>query len=315
MPLNQHADLRTTPPQAQRLLQHKCSKRCSQCSVCCMERVEALQVIGDIAADQWGLFTTQQAQAAGVDRTTLTRLASSGLVDHVTRGVHLVVAAGTPSHVEEKAAWLRLAPSRRAWERNSTDEDNGILSHRTACVLHGLGDIPAPQVEITVPRRRTTRISGIRLHRGDLSRDEITTTSDGLPVTTVERTIRDLLVAQVDGGHLGGVLNDALRRQLVDVQRLLAVLAGHAAAYGIDENDGLRLLQHLMHQAGAGATFDGRSAVPMTAESSLEATATVHAIATRLAGLDLAQLKKLRAAVNAAIDEPGKDSPRVETDQ
>src|SRR3954463_12879588 len=106
-----------------------------------MQRVEALRVVGDIAADQWGLFTTQQAEAAGVDRTTLTRLASAGLVDHLSRGVHLVVAAGTPSHVDEKAAWLRLAPSRGAWERRSADDDNGIFSHRTACVLHGLGDI------------------------------------------------------------------------------------------------------------------------------------------------------------------------------
>jgi len=280
-----------------------------------MERVEALQVVGEIAADQWGLFTTRQADAAGVNRTTLTRLVSAGLVDHVTRGVHLVVAAGTPNHLEEKSAWLRLAPSLRAWERNAADQDNGVLSHRTACVLHGLGDIPAPQVEITVPRRRTTRIPGIRLHRGDLACDDVTTTSDGLPVTTVERTIRDLLAAQVDGGHLGGVLNDALRRQLVDVQSLLVMLADHASAYGISGDDGLHLLQHLMHQAGADATFNGRSAVTVAAESSLEATATVHSIATQLAGLDMAQLKKLQAAVNAAIDEPGKNNPELESKQ
>lgn len=285
------------------------------CSVCHMERVEALQVVGEIAADQWGLFTTQQADAAGVNRTTLTRLASAGLVDHVTRGVHLVVAAGTPNHLEEKSAWLRLAPSRRAWERDAGDQDNGALSHRTACVLHGLGDIPAPQVEITVPRRRTTRISGVRLHRGDLTRDEITTTNDGLPVTTVERTIRDLLIARVDGGHLGGVLNDALRRRLVGAQSLLVMMADHAPAYGISGGDGLRLLQHLMHQAGADTTFNGRSAVTTAAEPRLGATTTVHSIAAQLAGLDMAQLKKLRAAVNAAIDEPGKNNPELETEQ
>jgi hypothetical protein len=280
-----------------------------------MERVEALQVVGEIAADQWGLFTTQQAGAAGVNRTTLTRLVSAGLVDHVTRGVHLVVAAGTPNHLEEKSAWLRLAPSRRAWERDAADRDNGTLSHRTACVLHGLGDIPAPQVEITVPRRRTTRIAGVRLHRGDLTRDEITTTNDGLPVTTVERTIRDLLVAQVDGGHLGGVLNDALRRRLVDAQGLLAMMADHAPAYGISGGDGLHLLRHLLYQAGAGATVNARTAVTMAADSSLGTTATVHSIATQLAGLDMAQLNKLRAAVNAAIDGPGKNNPELGTEQ
>jgi hypothetical protein len=233
----------------------------------------------------------------------------------VARGVHLVVAAGIPNHLEEKSAWLRLAPSRRAWERDAADGDNGAFSHRTACVLHGLGDIPAPQVEITVPRRRTTRISGVRLHRGNLTRDEITATDDGLPVTTVERTIRDLLVAQVDGGHLGGVLHDALRRRLVDVQSLLVVLADHAAAYGIRGDDGRRLLQHLLHQAGADATFESRPAATMAAESSPAATAAVHSIAAQLAGLDVAQLKKLQAAVNAAIDESGKNNPEPESKQ
>ncbi|SDJ74594.1 hypothetical protein SAMN04488074_103106 [Lentzea albidocapillata subsp. violacea] len=134
-------------------------------------------------------------------------------------------------------------------------------------------------------------------------------------MTTVERTIRDLLAGQVDGGHLGGVLNDALRRQLVDVQRLLVILADYAPAYGVAENGGLGLLRHLLHQAGADAAFDGRSAVTMAAESSPEATATVHAIAAQLAGLDMPQLKKLQAAVNAAIDEPGKNNPRLETEQ
>lgn len=265
--------------------------------------------MGDIAADQWGLFTTQQAEAAGVNRTTLTRLASAGLVEHVSRGVHLVVAAGTPSHVEEKAAWLRLAPSRRGWERHPTDEDSGVLSHRTACVLHGLGDIPAPQVEITVPRRRTTRISGIRLYRGDLSQHEVTT-HDGLPVTTVERTIGDLLATHTDGGHLGGVLADALRRGLVDVDRLMPIAASYASAYGFNRTDGRPLLQHLLDQAGTGTSLDRRAAHAITAHASAEASnasADVQAVASQLAELDQTQLRSLRAAVTALIQDSDRN--------
>jgi hypothetical protein len=289
-----------------------------------MERVEALQVVGDIAADQWGLFTTRQAEAAGVDRTTLTRLASAGLVDHISRGVHLVVAAGTPSHVEEKAAWLRLAPSRHGWERHPTDEDNGVLSHRTACVLHELGDIPAPQVEITVPRRRTTRIPGVRLYRGDLSQDEVTT-RDGLPVTTIERTIRDLMATHTDGGHLGGVLADALRRGLVDVDRLIPVAASFAAAYGFARTDGRLLLQHLLDQAGTGTSLDHRAAHATTARASAEAlnasagalntSTNVQTVASQLAELDQTQLRSLRAAVTALIQESGRNGPEKETEE
>jgi hypothetical protein len=283
-----------------------------------MERVHALQVVGDIAADQWGLFTTQQAEAAGVHRTTLTRLASAGLVDHVSRGVHLVVAAGTPSHAEEKAAWLRLAPSRRGWERRPTDSDNGVFSHRTACVLHELGDVPAPAVEITVPRRRTTRIAGVRLHRGDLSETEITTTRDGLPVTTVERTIKDLLAARVDGGHIGGVLHDAMRRSLVDIDRLIPAAATYAPVYGVSRPDGYLLLQHLLDQAGTGTSINDRFAQAQPAQITVEAsdaTAEVQKVASQLAALDQPQLRRLRAAVTALIQEPDRNGSETRTDE
>lgn len=283
-----------------------------------MERVQALQVVGDIAADQWGLFTTQQAEAAGVHRTTLTRLASAGLVDHVSRGVHLLVAAGTPNHVEEKAAWLRLAPSRRGWERRPTDSDNGVFSHSTACVLHELGDVPAPAVEITVPRRRTTRIAGVRLHRGDLSETEITTTRDGLPVTTVERTIKDLLAAHVDGGHIGGVLHDAMRRSLVDVDLLIPAAATYAPAYGVGQPDGRLLLQHLLDQAGTGTCINDRSAQAQPAQATVEAldaTTQVQTVASQLAALSQPQLRTLRAAVAALIQDPDRNKSETGTDE
>ncbi|MBP2339253.1 hypothetical protein JOF41_005431 [Saccharothrix coeruleofusca] len=271
-----------------------------------MERVRALQVVGDIASDQWGLFTTAQAEAEGVDRTTLTRLASAGLIEQVSRGVHLVVAAGTPTNLEERAAWLRLSPARRARERRATDEDNGVFSHRTACLLHELGDVPAPQVEITVPRRRTTRITGIRLHRAELAADEITTTRDGLPVTTVERTIEDLLADQVDGGHLGGVLADALRRHLVDPDRLAATAAIYAPAYGLALGSGRRLVQHLLDQPNIGTEH----APPVQAKG--EATATVHAIASQLAGMDPDQLEMMKKAVELAITAPNENQSETE---
>ncbi|MGW3690626.1 type IV toxin-antitoxin system AbiEi family antitoxin domain-containing protein [Streptomyces sp. NPDC005125] len=39
-----------------------------------MERSEAIRTISAIAADQWGLVTTAQAEAAGVSRVDLARL-------------------------------------------------------------------------------------------------------------------------------------------------------------------------------------------------------------------------------------------------
>ncbi|MPY79992.1 MAG: hypothetical protein GEV04_16345, partial [Actinophytocola sp.] len=166
-----------------------------------MRLAEAIRVVSDHAADQWGMLTTAQATAAGVNRTTLVRLVDAGLLESPARTVYMVPAA-TPTHIEERAAWLRLEPRRPAWQRGPLDSDGGVLSHRTAAKIHGLGDLPTDGVEITVPRRRTTRDPQVRLRRAALTPSEVTVI-DGLPVTTVERTILDLLADHIDGGHVG----------------------------------------------------------------------------------------------------------------
>ncbi|MGH3932114.1 MAG: type IV toxin-antitoxin system AbiEi family antitoxin domain-containing protein, partial [Pseudonocardiaceae bacterium] len=156
-----------------------------------MKVAQALRIVGDYAAGQWGMVTTAQAVAAGVDRTTLARLVNAGLLESPARGVYLVPAA-SPTHVDERAAWLRLEPSRAAWQRQALDADGGVLSHRSATRIHGLGDLLTSGVDITVPRRRTTRDPRVHLRRGTLTADEVIVI-DGLPVTTAERTVLDLL--------------------------------------------------------------------------------------------------------------------------
>lgn len=218
-----------------------------------MRTVQALRIVGDHAADQWGMVTTAQAVAAGVDRTTLVRLVDAGLLESPARGVYVVPAA-SPTHVDERAAWLRLEPRRAAWRRRPLDDDGGVLSHRSAAKIHGLGDLITEGVDITVPRRRTTRDPHVRLRRGTLTGDEVTVI-DGLPVTTVERTVLDLLADHVDGGHVGDMIADALRRNAVDLDMLSAQAGTYAAKYGIRGRDGRALLTNLLSQASEGDTY------------------------------------------------------------
>lgn len=212
-----------------------------------MRMAQALRIVGDHAADQWGMVTTAQAVAAGVDRTTLARLVDAGLLESPTRGVYAVPAA-SPKHVDERAAWLRLAPRRPAWRRQPLDADGGVISHRSAAKIHSLGDLITDGVEITVPRRRTTRDPRVRLRRGTLTPNDVTVI-DGLPVTTVERTILDLLADHVDGGHAGDVIADALRRNDLDLDQLAGKATSHAAKYGVRGRDGRALLNTLLDQA------------------------------------------------------------------
>ncbi len=125
-----------------------------------------------------------------------------------------------------------MAADRPGWERAPLDPDGGVISHRSAAAVHDLGDLVPDMVEITVPRRRTTRDPDVRLRVDRLTEADVTYV-DGLPVTTVERTIVDLLADHTDGGHVGDILAAAHRRDLVNLTTLALRVARYAPAYGI----------------------------------------------------------------------------------
>ncbi|MBZ6093713.1 type IV toxin-antitoxin system AbiEi family antitoxin domain-containing protein [Streptomyces olivaceus] len=203
-----------------------------------------------MAADQWGLVTAAQAKDFGISAVQLLRLTQAGQLENVGRGVYALPAAGLPRFLEIKVAWLRLQPRVPAWQRPPGSRDSGVVSHACACQLHGLGDIPAPEVEISVPRRRTTTEPFVKLRTAALEPADITM-ADGLPVTTVTRTITDLLRARTDGGHTGGVIADAERRDLVDLAALATAVQPYARNYGLPAHaSGQDLIEHLVGQAG-----------------------------------------------------------------
>ncbi|WP_331722377.1 type IV toxin-antitoxin system AbiEi family antitoxin domain-containing protein [Streptomyces canus] len=215
-----------------------------------MDRAEQLAVLSGAAADQWGLVTTAQAKELGLNAVQLLRLTEAGLLENVSRGVYLLTAGGMPRHVEIKAAWLRLQPKTFAWDRPAGHPDSGVISHASACRLHELGDIPAPDVEITVPRRRTTNEPFVRLRTASLDPSE-TTVVDGLPVTTATRTITDLLQAKADGGHIGGVIAEAGRRDLIALDDVAERVQPYVRKYGLKATaTGRELIEHLAEQAG-----------------------------------------------------------------
>lgn len=269
------------------------------CYFCCMRRDAALRALEDVAADQAGLVTAAQATARGVERVTQRRLATAGLLEHVGRGVYRLVGAPPPQHLELRTAWLRLDPATPAWERDGLGTDDGVVSHRSACLLHDLGDIPTPHVELTVPRRRTTREPGVRLHQAALNPAEVTIV-DGLPVTTVERTIMDLLRGRADGAHVGAVLADAERRGLLDPDHLAEHLHGFARHYGLHDEDGTALIAALVEQAG------GRSPA-----ADARRDATLAQLAGIIAGLQLSEIYRRDLATTlTSVSEPASQATR-----
>jgi hypothetical protein len=215
-----------------------------------MERADALRRLGERASDQWGLVTAAQAKLDGVQGVDLLRLERTGLLESVGRGVYLITAAVPPEHLETKVAWLRLDPKTPAWQQAMGSKRSGVVSHASACELHSLGDLPVDRVELTVPVRRTTRDEGVLLHRLALETGDVTVV-DGLPVTTVERTIADLLRSRADGAHVGTVIADADLKGMLDIDRLAVRAAPFVRAYGLPATaSGDDLLLALCEQAG-----------------------------------------------------------------
>ena len=152
----------------------------------------------EVASDCHGYVTTLQAREAGVDPTQLRLLASRGRLEHVARGVYRVPILPRSEHDD-----LAFAI---AWARG-----RAVLSHESALVLHGHSDVNPAVVHLTAPPNNYPRAQGsgpVRIHRRDLPANDVTVV-DGLPVTTVARTIVDCQELGTDPAQLRMAISNA----------------------------------------------------------------------------------------------------------
>ena len=210
-------------------------------------RPSPLPRLRDLAQDQWGLVTRRQIEASGIGTTTLERLtAPGGALERVAHGVYLMVGAPSPDHQDLRAAWLQLAPDIPAWERTP---EQGVVSHRSAASLYGLGHLPADRHEFTIPKRRQTRRPDVTIHVRKLTRGEWVNL-DGLPVTRPSRIASDLLLDDEDPEAVAQIVAESIRR-ISDYPGTFAdSLAPHAASFGLRRGDGLALLRWLLGLVG-----------------------------------------------------------------
>jgi REase_MTES_1575 len=96
-----------------------------------------------------------------------------------------------------------------------------VLSFRDAASLWGIRPSSRPRIDVTTPRGQRAR-RGIQFHRSSLPPDEATT-KDGIPVTTVPRTLFDLATI-LRPRQLERALNEAEIRHLWDELSLLDLL-------------------------------------------------------------------------------------------
>ena len=207
----------------------------------------ALSRIAEATQDQWGLITRRQAELANVPQTTMERLTAPGSVlDRVAHGVYRIAGAPEPEHLALRAAWLQLEPGVWAWERTPAQ---GVVSHRSAAALYGLGDLPADRHEFTLPSRKQTRRPDVRFHRRSLSAGEWVSLS-GLPVTRPARIASDLLDDHEDPEGVAHIVADAIRGNYDSPDVFTDSLAARASRFGLRRGDGLGIMRWLLDLVG-----------------------------------------------------------------
>jgi hypothetical protein len=209
-------------------------------------RYTTLGRLSAIAEEQWGLLTRRQADLAGVSRATLQRLASEGVLGRIAQGVYHLSGAPTPDHEGLRAAWLQLAPGVPAWSRVA---EQGVVSHRSAAALYGLGDLPADRHDFTLATRRQSRRADVRLHQRQLNPGDYVTIR-GLPVTRPSRIAADLLNDREDTEAVAHIVADAIRAVYDYPRTFVDALGPQAVRYGLRRGDGVAVLRWLLDLAG-----------------------------------------------------------------
>ncbi|OGO60080.1 MAG: hypothetical protein A2032_03545, partial [Chloroflexi bacterium RBG_19FT_COMBO_49_13] len=161
----------------------------------------------ELAESQAGYFTALQAGKAGFSWERLSANVQSGRFQRVAHGIYRLKHFPASPYEDLFVAFLRAGPS-------------SVISHDSALAIYELSDVLPGEVHLIVPTNASRRRKNIRQHRNHLSPDEISM-RNGLPITTVERTIRDIISAGVAEEQVRLAIHQALQRGLTDREKLL----------------------------------------------------------------------------------------------
>jgi hypothetical protein len=155
------------------------------------------RAVAELAASQHGVTTRAQAAAHGVTADHLRVMMGHGTVDEPLPTV--IRIAGSPSTWRQRVTIVCLA-------------FEAVASHRTAAALHTMdGLAEGTCIEVSLPQGRQRHDDVVIFHRArDLDLCDVTLV-DGIPTTSVARTLCDL-GAVVGRDCVERALDDALRR-------------------------------------------------------------------------------------------------------
>lgn len=169
-----------------------------------------------LAERQHGVVSYGQLLELGLGRGVIHRRVGAGLLHPVHRGVYCVGHRRIPVRGRWMAAVLACGPT-------------ALLSHGSAALLWGLLMTSGARIDVMTARRTRHNRRGIALHRTRRLHPDDRSLTDGIPVTSVARTLLDL-APRLPVRRLARAIDQADRRELLDlraVEGLLRRSRGH----------------------------------------------------------------------------------------
>ncbi|HEX5527446.1 MAG TPA: type IV toxin-antitoxin system AbiEi family antitoxin domain-containing protein [Solirubrobacterales bacterium] len=158
--------------------------------------------LAELAERHHGVLSYRQLRELGFSKGHIARAEDSGRLQRIHRGVYAIGHAALSDHARAAAALLVFPGT-------------AVLSHRSAAWLWGLIPAAPREAEVTVAARGNVR-QGLRVHRVWSLPDEERDIYEGLPVTSVARTLVDLAGVSSSRG-LSRVVDRARRRGKLDL--------------------------------------------------------------------------------------------------
>jgi predicted transcriptional regulator of viral defense system len=154
-----------------------------------------------LAEAQAGYFTTAQAASAGYSRSLVAHHAKTGSFTRARSGVYRLSRYPASAWEDLFIAWLQAGPG-------------AVVSHDSALALFDLSEVLPSEVHFTLPRTSSRRRPHIRMHTSTLELDDVVW-REGLPVTSVARTIADEARAGMSEDLVAQAIRQSLERGLV----------------------------------------------------------------------------------------------------
>jgi very-short-patch-repair endonuclease len=175
--------------------------------------------VAALATEQRGVVGYGQMRALGATDDQVELWFAAGWLHRVHEGVYAVGHRALPRGGASMAAVL-------------AGGEGAVLSHRSAACHLGLLSWSPRQVDVMVPRSGERDREGIRFHRPKVYGPEDRWAFDGIPCTTVARTLVDL-GAVLKLHQLERAVEQAELLQTLDVKAIADVLARIARPRGV----------------------------------------------------------------------------------